>query len=840
MQNMKKALLLSFVFIAVLLITLGAVAALAKGKPLSPAGRGIFFGVLLLEMAGVFLACLRMNPDFQRRRSRARKDSAPKAPGSVKRPRLYLALTIVFGVLLFASVFLTVHLTGGRELSQFSPRDWRIFIAFIASFTAFLVLAFFFANKTGKALHPEREAELRKRHNEAMESGVLQTNRRAIPVLIAAALITLALFFAGKYVNVGKAVSEPLYAFVIIVLPLMLGGSIIAGKLYEKSIQRKKLKDLNEDFLKRRELAEAGAAAAEKKLRRLRILTFIMAALLLLCGIIAAFLNTSSSSFNVPIALLAFALISIGLMRLVVFKPLPETAEKNIASRNEFPELYRTADEEARRMGCPETVKLVFMPDSNIGVSIYDNAAFIYLGVYPLSIFSEDELRSVLRHEFSHVNARRGDREAAYNRSMAEAHPHHFLSWLEELFFLYPDRAYALEYFLKDFAASVVNEQAADRAMTEGGMEEAAASALLKINYCALYNYELDAREGINFFMTEQPLDCEASRNAADLKEQIALRGGFWNGLLKKEIIAKNATHPTLRMRLEALGVTEFRTLPAGGSPAFEAETEKALKLTDAKIKELRAETYEKDRKEYWLEPNESIESWRAEGEPLSPESCAKLLDALQCLARHAEADALCERVFSELPEPAHAYAHLVRGFNMLHRFEDGGIEHLYRAIEGSSNYIEFSLDEIGGYCCITGSEEELARYREKAEELLQKDIDVYSKLVELKRGDKLSKETLPEGVLEETLAYIRSVEHGEIEKIWLVRKIVTDELFTSAFIIKFRDDTDDEAHSEIMERIFQYLDKTTDWQYSLFEYEEVEGARFESVEGSLVYSSGD
>ncbi len=836
MQNMKKALLLSFVFIAVLLITLGAVAALAKGKPLSPAGRGIFFGVLLLEMAGVFFACLRMNPDFQRRRSRARKDSAPKAPGGVKRPRLYLALTIVFGVLLFASVFLTVHLTGGRELSQFSPRDWRIFIAFIASFTAFFVLAFFFANKTGKALHPERATELRKRHNEAMESGVLQTNRRAIPVFIAAAAVTVILFIIGRSVSVDKRASELLSAFVIIVTPLMLGGSFIAGKLYQNKLKSTRLEEMQDKFHARRELAEEAAAASSRKLRRLRILTRVMAGLLVLCGMIAAFLKTSSVGKDVPLALLGFALISIGLMRLVPFKPLPGYSDEDIVTRTEFPELYRTAEDEARRMGCPETVRILIESNAGIGVSRYGNAVYLHLGVFPLSIFSEDELRCVLRHEFSHVNAGRDDRDAAYNRSMTEAHPRHFLSWLEDLFFLYPDSVYALEYFMKDFAASVITEQAADRAMAEGGMEEAAASALLKINYCDLYSYELDAREGRVVYDTERPPANEASENAADLKAQIALRGEFWNGLLKKEIIANNATHPTLRMRLEALGVEELRVLPAGGSPAFEAEAEKALKYVDSRVEKLRAETYEKDRRRLWIEPNKVIDDWKAQGEPLAPETYAPILDALQGLSRHAEADALCDRIFSELPEHAHAHAHLVRGFNMLHRFEDGGIEHLYSALE-SHNYIDFALDEIGAYCCLTGNAEELARYREKAGELFQKEADEFSQLGELKRGDKLSKETLPEGVLEETLAYIRSVENGEIDKIWLVRKTISEELFTSVFIVRFREDADGEKCNEIMEKIFQYLDKTTDWQYSLFEYGDVSGAKFESVEGSLVYS---
>ena len=146
------------------------------------------------------------------------------------------------------------------------------------------------------------------------------------------------------------------------------------------------------------------------------------------------------------------------------------------------------------------------------------------------------------------------------------------------------------------------------------------------------------------------------------------------------------------------------------------------------------------------------------------------------------------------------------------------------------------ALDEIGKFCCITGNQVELERYRERAVELLQKEKDEHSQINMLRRGDRLSAEHLPDGALEDVLAYIRTIDNGEIRRIYLVRKTVTETYFTSAFVVRFTEDSDPDAQRSILHKIFLYLDTVSDWQYSLFDYREVEKVRIEDVPGSLVY----
>ena len=91
--------------------------------------------------------------------------------------------------------------------------------------------------------------------------------------------------------------------------------------------------------------------------------------------------------------------------------------------------------------------------------------------------------------------------------------------------------------------------------------------------------------------------------------------------------------------------------------------------------------------------------------------------------------------------------------------------------------------------------------------------------------------------MLEDILSYITSEHSDYIEKIYLVRKTVTDDYFTSAFVIKMTPDTNDDTKYEILHKAFNYLDTCSDWQFSLFDYEEVKNVRIEDIDGSCVYS---
>ena len=171
-----------------------------------------------------------------------------------------------------------------------------------------------------------------------------------------------------------------------------------------------------------------------------------------------------------------------------------------------------------------------------------------------------------------------------------------------------------------------------------------------------------------------------------------------------------------------------------------------------------------------------------------------------------------------------------------LHRYRDAGLEDLYTAIAGNSNYIDEAMEQIGSFCCLLGLEKELEEYRGKALELAQRQRDEFSALDTLTRRDNLSQEHLPEGMLEGILSYIDNISQDSIEKIFLVRKTISERFFTSAFVIRFLPETSEETKQEVLHQIFRYLDTSTDWQFSLFDEADVPKGLVERVENSCVY----
>ena len=142
----------------------------------------------------------------------------------------------------------------------------------------------------------------------------------------------------------------------------------------------------------------------------------------------------------------------------------------------------------------------------------------------------------------------------------------------------------------------------------------------------------------------------------------------------------------------------------------------------------------------------------------------------------------------------------------------------------------------IGQYCCLTGNREALDSYRERAVELLQKTKDVYSQISTLQKNDQLSAETLPEGMLEALLEYTASVDGGTILETYLVHKQITQEDFTSAYIVRFKEDIPEEEKERVLDKIFAYLDTSTDWQFSLFDYDHIPSQKIREIPGSCVY----
>ena len=156
------------------------------------------------------------------------------------------------------------------------------------------------------------------------------------------------------------------------------------------------------------------------------------------------------------------------------------------------------------------------------------------------------------------------------------------MSTLTSFYYSYSDSAYALTFELFRYAASILIETRSDEAM--GKNPEAAASSLLKLKYYDLYLWEGEARDDDPAWQGAVPQEHIMGDEMAGFLKALPWRREDWNAITKKEIRARNATHPTTWERIQALG---FAGLPEiGGLPDgdYGQECSRAIALLDGRI----------------------------------------------------------------------------------------------------------------------------------------------------------------------------------------------------------------------------------------------------------------
>ena len=305
---------------------------------------------------------------------------------------------------------------------------------------------------------------------------------------------------------------------------------------------------------------------------------------------------------------------------------------------------------------------------------------------------------------------------------------------------------------------------------------------------------------------------------------------------MEHELPAQSDSHPTTKMRLDALWITSYQLVKDTSCDAYRKEQKAVCELMDELIYCELNEEYEENRKEQYLEPYKQIQEWKDKGQPILQHEYAGILDALLQVGEVEAALLLCDRVIRELPPEISAYAYFTKGRILIRRYDEPAIELIYQAIENNSNLIQNGLDEIGYFCCLIGNRAELERYRKMADELMQKNEDEYRQLGILTPSDQLEREELPDGKLDIILSYIHSVDEKQIQHIWLVRKILPNGMASSVFIVQFKKECPPDQQEEIYQKLFCYLDTLDDRCYSLILYDRLMCKNFKKVKGSYVY----
>ncbi|MGM9641726.1 MAG: hypothetical protein ACI3XI_00820 [Eubacteriales bacterium] len=657
--------------------------------------------------------------------------------------------------------------------------------------------------------------------------------RLLLSVLLISVIVGFGIGFRG---SIPEAYQEPLLAaFVIcfIITVVCYIADLIARNIYVKKITTANDVRKQQDYILSR--AENIRSDCLKARRKLRLMHALIAVYFAVMVIICAFLSLSVSLLPYSII---FLIPAICMLTLTVINVPLGTKKKIFAdytNREDYPLLHSLVEKAAQQVGVEGKVRIAFDSEGNIGVAKIGNVISIRIDPAMPIIMGEEELYVSFLHEMAHimntdtsVNKVYAFAEFLMGESKATSIP--FLSFCGVILW-YETDIYRL-------LASVVIEQLADRAMAEYGDKTVAANALFKLYCYGKFDDKLD------YYMERHVYSGESIM--PDLKESIANtflaqmheREAFWKELTKKEIQPRSASHPILRTRLETIGATDYCLTDPESEGAYREEALKGVRAYDAKLSEALAENYGEYRKKNYLEPLALVEDWEKRGKPCDIEEARFVLEALIQLNKFDEAIRFSEEIIEKHTGGIVINAKFIRGCIRLNRYDDRGIDDIYEAVENSTNYTERGLELIGNYCCETGLADRLEEYRERCIGLYQKEIDTAGWST-LDANDTLcAEDVLPENIAAYNIDYIKRVGEEYIEKVWLVRKKVTEDFWSSAYVIEFSKDAPDDKKSDIYDKVFHLLDNSPeDWDYSLFVYDEDIARAIAKVPNCCIYS---
>ncbi len=515
-----------------------------------------------------------------------------------------------------------------------------------------------------------------------------------------------------------------------------------------------------------------------------------------------------------------------------------EKEQENYLSEKDYPLIYDTAKEAAWAIGCEGRIKIFIDHDFNVGIASASDGYMITVGTYVLDLMSRRELYNIFLHEFGHMLDRSDDIDRISNY-VSQLETNDILGF-SSLPYIYLRTKFAFEYSSYQYVCSLMNEDAADAAMREHGEPEIASSMLIKLKFFELYDWENGTYDEENIFEPEELAEDIVRRTINMFRDRMADRKDQWIKMIGDEIISRNATHSTVKMRIDSLGIKELRLMPGDDSDEYLAEAKKAILMIEEKIKKNLQKDYKSLRQQNYLASKESIDRWYDEGKPITLANYQNILLDLFSLRKITEFVNVCCQVIEEIPEPGNYFAHHMYGIYLLRRYDEGGIDHLYKATELNHNNWWEAMEHIGRYACVVGKQDQLDKYREKAPIMAKKQEDIYDKMNTLTPKDRLVPNNLPKDMISGLMWVVHSVNNNRdvIDELYVFCKIIDRENTVTCVVVKPKKNANPGELAEVMEGIYQHLDKSSDWQFSLFDMRMIPRGLYSKIKKFCVYKA--
>ncbi len=532
------------------------------------------------------------------------------------------------------------------------------------------------------------------------------------------------------------------------------------------------------------------------------------------------------------------------ILRLVeqLYKPLNKHSLVPIGT---LPRLEALARKAADTVGIKGTIRLEITRDCDCDINRFGKTYVVFLGTRLLTALTEEEVYQAMLSCFDYYS-----RPAEYNRVLRRhrlgelgAADIRLTTCVFDWFFSYADVTLEWEYDLYITAYKLHINRLADRRIREEGDPAAAVSGMCKRAMWRCFVFEANDLISTLFYEPATP-DHPHERDVCEaFRKGLSTRREAWMALLSRELRPENSRrYPTFRECRQSL-IPDADTCPVAIEipdlhTPYGEEIARALDKVEAVIRAEITPYYEMARKREYLEPLGIVEAYEKDPARYTTPELSPVINAYRDLGRMQEAEELCDAILETEKNPfAQAHAVYFKGMRMLHRYDTCGIDYIYRAIDLNKNYMKDGFELVEEYCTLCGLADEYETFLRRAEAQMSAHAANHEDAGSLKPTDRLVPEEELAGMLPDILAYMEKVSEGCIREIYLVRKVISEDFFSSVFVINFEYGAPQETMRRAYEAIFNYLDAyPVDWQFSLFVYDRETEAAVKRIEGSLVW----
>ena len=514
-----------------------------------------------------------------------------------------------------------------------------------------------------------------------------------------------------------------------------------------------------------------------------------------------------------------------------------------------LPQLEALAKKAADEVGIKGRIRLELTRDCDCDVNVFGKTYVVFFGTRLLSVLTEQELYQCLLASFDYFSRPKEYRRVLRAHRLgelggAEIRP---LTFVFDRFFSYADATLEWEYDLYVTAYKAYIDREANRRIREQGDPAAAVGAMAKRAMWRHFTFEASDYL-VKPFYYEEKLHDHFERDVCDAyRKALSHRRRVWLDMLSREF-------PTEQAQIHGLFTDCWKDLtPDAEAPdsadwtpdlstPYGQEVTAAVAMVDARIKGELSHSYTAYRKREYLEPLETVRAYEADPTGYTTPELSPVINAYRDICEYGKAEAICDSILeTETNQFALAHALYFKGMQMLHRYDVCGIDYIYRAIDLNKNYMKDGFELVAEYCALCGLEDEYQTYLRRADTQMSAHAYNHDAAGELTARDHLIPEEELGDMLPDILAYMEQVSEGCIREIYLVRKVISEDFFSSVFVLNLEYGADREAVDRAYTAIFNYLDAyPVDWQFSLFLYNRETEMAVKRVEGSLVWQKKD